>query len=169
MRDFNQNFKIHNANKVVDIFAAPAPCFCGVLIFCCMNFSKILFKVLTSKLGSAIIMTRKLGNRYGGTVMNKEEILEKAQAEKRDEREVFLSDKSIRWTYLAIVLLTGIFTVVRGFRDQASPDLLATLCLSVSVGHIYRYIKTKDKFYLLVGICSCIVGAGSAVQFFIGY
>ncbi len=101
--------------------------------------------------------------------MNKEEILAKAQAEKRDEREVFLSDKSIRWTFLALLLLTVIFTVIKEFRDQHSPDLIATFCLSVCVGHIYHYVKTKDKSNLIIGICSCVVGAGSAVQFFIGY
>ena len=101
--------------------------------------------------------------------MDKEEILAKAQAEKRDEMEVFINDKSIRWTYLVMVLAAGIFTIIRSIDDLPIMDLCATVCLSVAAGHIYRFIKTREKFYIIVGSIMTAMGIFAAVRFFMGY
>lgn len=100
--------------------------------------------------------------------MNKKEILAKAQAEKTDEREIFINDRSMRWTYLAMTLSAGIFTIVRGFHDLPIMDLCATVCLSVCAGHMYRFIKTKEKFNLIMAVAMLFFGTVSTVQFFMG-
>lgn len=101
--------------------------------------------------------------------MKKEEILAKAQAEKKDEMEVFISDKSMRWTYLVMVMAAGIFTIVRSFHDLPIMDLTATVSLSVCAGQLYRYIKTKEKFSLIMVIAMAIVAVISTVRFFMGH
>lgn len=43
--------------------------------------------------------------------MNKEEILKKVQFENKDEMELQIRDKSIKWNYLALV--ASIFAIIR--------------------------------------------------------
>ncbi|MCM1299673.1 MAG: DUF6442 family protein [Firmicutes bacterium] len=119
-------------------------------------------------------MTRKLGSRFRKSVkelyiMDKEEILAKAQAEKKDEMESFINDKSMRWTYLAMVLSAGIFTIVRSLRDLPIMDLTATVCLSVCAGQLYRYIKTREKFSLIMSVIMAVIAVISVIRFFMEY
>lgn len=100
--------------------------------------------------------------------MDKKEILQKAQAEKIDEREVFISDRSMRWTYIVMVLSAGIFTIVRSCQDLPIMDLCATVCFSVATGHIYRFVKTREKFNIIMGIAMLVIGAFATVRFFMG-
>lgn len=101
--------------------------------------------------------------------MNKKEILAKAQAEKIDEREAFIADKSLRWTFLVMALSAGIFTIVRSIQDLPIMDLCATVCLSVGAGHLYRFMKTKEKGYLITAAVTMFCGIVSAVRFFMGH
>lgn len=101
--------------------------------------------------------------------MKKEEILAKAQAERVDEREIFINDRSIKWTYLVMIISAGIFMIVRSTRDMPITDLCATVCLAVAAGNIYRSIKTKDKWYLIAGIVMAVSGIFTAVRFFMGH
>ena len=101
--------------------------------------------------------------------MKKEEILAKAQAEKVDERETFISDRSMRWTYLVMAVTAGIFMIVRSIRDMSVTDLCSVVCLSVSAGNIYRFVKTKEKWYLVAGIVMLAAGVFTAVRFFTGH
>lgn len=101
--------------------------------------------------------------------MKKEEILAKAQAEKVDERETFISDRSMRWTYLAMALTAGIFMIVRSIRDMNAPDLCSVVCFSAAAGNIYRYVKTKEKWSLFAGIALLAGGILTAVAFFMDY
>lgn len=100
--------------------------------------------------------------------MDKKEILEKAQAEKADEREVFINDRSMRWTYLVMTLSAGTFTIVRSCQDLPIMDLCATVCLSVGTGFLYRFVKNKQKFDLITGILMIFFGIVATVQFFMG-
>lgn len=100
--------------------------------------------------------------------MDKKEILEKAQAEKIDEREVFIADKSLRWTYIAMALAVGVFMIVRSIRDLPIADLCATICLSVGAGHLYRFVKTREKWYLIMTVAMLFFGTLSVVEFFLG-
>lgn len=101
--------------------------------------------------------------------MKKEEILAKAQAEKVDEREIFISDRSMRWTYLVMAVTAGIFMIVRSIRDMYAADLISVVCFSAAAGNIYRYVKTKEKWSLLAGIVLLAAGLFTAVAFFMDY
>lgn len=101
--------------------------------------------------------------------MKKEEILAKAQAEKVDERETFISDRSMRWTYLVMALSAGIFMIVRSIRDMYAADLCSVVFLSVAAGNIYCYVKTKEKWCLVAGIILFAAGIINAVMFFMHY
>lgn len=100
--------------------------------------------------------------------MNKKEILAKAREEKIDEREVFISDKSMRWTFLVMALSAGVFTIARSIQDLPVADLCATVCLSVGAGHFYRFIKTKEKSYLAMTAAMMFFGILSTIEFFLG-
>lgn len=54
--------------------------------------------------------------------MNREEILEKAKRENKDEREIFVRDQSMRWTYLAMVLSGAVFAFIRESNGQPMMD-----------------------------------------------
>lgn len=45
--------------------------------------------------------------------MDKKEILKQAQREGEDEREVQVRDKSLKWTYIAMVVVAAVFTFIR--------------------------------------------------------
>lgn len=101
--------------------------------------------------------------------MKKEEILEKARAEKIDERETFISDRSMKWTYLVMALTAGIFIIVRSIRDMYAADLCSVVCFSAAAGNIYRFVKTKERWSLVAGIILIAAGIFTAVTFFIDY
>lgn len=101
--------------------------------------------------------------------MKKEEILAKAQSEKIDEREVFINDRSMRWTYLVMAVTAGIFMIVRSIRDMYAADLCSVVCFSVAAGNIYRFVKTKEKWCLFSGILLLAAGIITAVTFFMDY
>ena len=92
----------------------------------------------------------------------------KAQAEKTDEREIFINDRSMRWTYLVMTLSAGTFTIVRSCQDLPIMDLCATVCLSVGTGSLYRFVKGRVKSDLIIGVVLIFLGLVSAVQFFMG-
>ncbi|MCM1060659.1 MAG: DUF6442 family protein [Eubacterium sp.] len=98
--------------------------------------------------------------------MDKAEILKKAREEKTDEGASFVRDRSVRWTYLALVLSAAAFALVKGVRGQPVTDLCATVCISVCAGHIYRYIKVRDRFYLIIAVIMALIGIAAAVGFF---
>ncbi|MBD5384777.1 MAG: hypothetical protein HDR72_07235 [Ruminococcaceae bacterium] len=101
--------------------------------------------------------------------MKKEEILAKAQAEKVDEREIFISDRSMRWTYLVMAVTAGIFMIARSIRDMYAADLISVVCFSAAAGNIYRYVKTKEKWSIFAGIVLLAAGLFSAAAFFMDY
>lgn len=117
-------------------------------------------------------MTIKLGktkNPKGAIAMNKEEILAKAQAEKKDEMESFITDRSMRWTYIVMVMSAGIFTIIRSLHDLPIMDLCCTVCFSVAAGHIYRFVKTREKFYIIIGLVMAVMGVFAGVRYFMGH
>lgn len=101
--------------------------------------------------------------------MNKEEILEKAKKEKQDEMVIQVRDKSITWTYIAMVLSAAVFAEIRASKGQPMMDLCVTVCVSVAVGQLYRYVKTKEKYCLLLGLITFFVGIAALVRFFQGH
>ena len=101
--------------------------------------------------------------------MQREEILKKAQEEKKDERELQIKDKSMMWSYFVMVLMASIFTYIRAEQGLPMMDLSATVCSSVCAAMMYRFIKTKGKIYLLIATITLIVAVVATVRFFMGH
>ena len=101
--------------------------------------------------------------------MNKEEILRKAQAENRDEREVQVKDKSITFSYVAMVVLAAIFTSIRAGQGLPMMDLCATVCGSVCAGMTYRYFKTKNSSCLMLALITFVVMIFAIIRFAMGH
>jgi hypothetical protein len=129
--------------------------------------NKTLQKVLTSILGNAIINANK--TCQGGRTMDKDEILKKAQAERMDEREIQVKDKSMMWSYIVMVLMAAIFSFIRSEQGLPMMDLTATVSASCCAATTYRFIKTKEKSYLFIALIMLIVAITSTVRFFMGH
>lgn len=101
--------------------------------------------------------------------MNREDILKKAQAEKKDERELQIRDKSMIFSYVAMVIAAGLFSVIRSEQGLPMMDLTATVSFSVSANFVYRFVKTKEKSYLFLSVVMIAVGIVSTIRFFMGH
>ncbi len=101
--------------------------------------------------------------------MRKEDILAKAQDENIDEMALQIRDKSIRWTYLVMVIVAAIFAFIRETNGQSIMDLCVTICASVVAGQLYRFIKSKDKYCLTLGVIALIVGIFALIRFCMGH
>lgn len=101
--------------------------------------------------------------------MNKEEILAKAKNENSDEMELQIRDKSMRWTYLTMVIIAAIFAFIRENHGQPMMDLCVTVCASVAVGQFYRFLKSKETYCLILGLIALLVGIFALVRFCMGY
>lgn len=84
--------------------------------------------------------------------MKKEEILEKSRGENQDERNETVRDKSLKWTLITMVVLSAVFAYLRGAAGQSMYDLTVVVCGSTSVSFLYRFFKTKETQFLVMGI-----------------
>ena len=100
--------------------------------------------------------------------MKKEDVLKKAQAEKSDEMEKLVRDRSAVWMALAMVIAAGFFVCV---REENAPimDLAATVCFSTAVCCIYRFIRLKSVYYLIMGIVLSAMTVFATVRVFQGH
>lgn len=101
--------------------------------------------------------------------MNKEEILRKAQNTHKDEREIQIKDKSMMWSYITMVIVAAIFSFIRSEKGLPIMDLTATVGFSVSANFIYRFVRTKEKRYLLLSAVLLCVGVISTIRFAMGH
>lgn len=103
--------------------------------------------------------------------MNREEILEKSRNEYKgkDEMERQIRDKSMLWTYLAMVIAAAVFSFIRGEQGYPVMDLCATVSISVCAGHFYRFIKRRERFSLLISCIMLIISIFAAVRFMMGH
>lgn len=101
--------------------------------------------------------------------MKKEDVLAKARAEKSDEMERLIQDKSMIWIILAMFVCLVVFSYTRWQRDMQTEDYTATLCISIAVGNFYRFAKAKNLHYLIQGIIFGVVGVLFAVIYFLKY
>jgi uncharacterized membrane-anchored protein len=101
--------------------------------------------------------------------MNKDEILKKAQAERNDEREIQVKDKSMMWSYIVMVLAAAIFSFIRSEQGLPMMDLPATVSASAFAAFAYRFIKTKEKAYLFLAVIALCVAIVATVRFFMGH
>lgn len=100
--------------------------------------------------------------------MKKDEILKKARAERSDEMEKAVSDRSAVWMVVAMALAAGFFVCMRG-EDAPIADLGATTSFSTAVCMIYRFIRLKKLYYLIAGIALAAVTVVLTVRFFQGH
>lgn len=99
----------------------------------------------------------ELGGNY---LMNKEEILAKSRKQ-GDEMEVQVKDKSFKWVLITMVALAALFAFIRAEQGYPMSDLTITVTGACFVGFIYRFIRTKDKFNLvlaMITLIGCIIG-----------
>ena len=101
--------------------------------------------------------------------MDKEEILRRSRNEKNDEMEKQVLNRSMRWTYLAMVLSAAVFTYIRDLNGQPMMDLCATVCISVFAGRIYCYLKMKDKFNLGMALIALAIAIFATIRFLMGH
>ena len=101
--------------------------------------------------------------------MERNEILTKAQAENKDERELQVKDKSITYSYIVMVLMAAVFTWIRAKQGLPMMDLCATVCGSVCAAMTYRFIKTKGKAYLMLAVITFLVMVMAIIRFAAGH
>ena len=101
--------------------------------------------------------------------MDREEILKKAQSEKKDEMVERTRDKAMKYTYEVLAFSAAVFAFFRGQKGQPVMDLCATVCYSIFAGRIYCYSKTKDRFDLIMAVVMIITAVFATVRFFMGH
>lgn len=101
--------------------------------------------------------------------MEREEILKIAQEEKKDERELQVKDKSMMWSYIVMVIMASVFSFIRSEQGLPMMDLCATVCGSVCASMTYRFIKTKNKEYLMITVIMLVTSIMAIIRFFMGH
>lgn len=101
--------------------------------------------------------------------MEREEILRKAQEEKKDERETQVKDKSMMWSYIVMVIMAALFSFIRSEQGLPMMDLSATVCGSVCATMTYRFIKTKNKEHLIIALITLASAVIATIRFFMGH
>jgi hypothetical protein len=107
----------------------------------------------------------------GGDFMTKEEILEKSRNENKrgDEMEKKILGDAMKYSYLAMILAAAIFAFIRAEKGYPIMDLPAVCCVSMFTNFMFRYVKTKEKFNLIMSLVMLAAAVISAVFFFMGH
>ncbi len=101
--------------------------------------------------------------------MTKEKVLRLAREEGKDEMALQARDRSMKWTYIVMVLCAAVFAVLRARQGLPVMDLCATVCYSVSAGFLYRYAKMREKNTLVLGVVQLMIGIAATVRYFGGH
>lgn len=103
--------------------------------------------------------------------MNKEEVLARSRKENEngDEMEKQVIAGSMKWTYVVMVLAAAVFSFIRSGQGYPIMDLTATVALSVAAGHIYRFVKCRERSSLIIACVMAAVSIFSTVRFFMGH
>lgn len=91
------------------------------------------------------------------------------KSEKKDERELWVKDKPMMWSYIVMVLAAAIFSFIRSEQGLPMMDLSATVSASVFAGMIYRFVKTKNKEHLIIALMMLCVAVMATIRFFMGH
>lgn len=97
--------------------------------------------------------------------MKKNEILEKARAEKSDEMEKFVQDKSLWCVFIVMVVCLIAFSIIRASNDERTNDLAVTVCSGVAAGNFYRFVKLRQKSYLFSAILLTVGAVTNLISF----
>lgn len=102
--------------------------------------------------------------------MTNEEILERSRNENKhgDEREKAILSNAIKVSFIVMVLSSAIFALIRSQQGYPMMDLTAVCCASTFANFIYRFIKTKEKSYLIIAIITLAAAIWATIRFFYG-
>lgn len=84
--------------------------------------------------------------------MNKEDLLRKARAENKDEREKEIEVSSFRAGWIGVSLIMLILIGLRWYFNESGTDIVMILLAQQSAGLFYQYVKLKNKKYLIAGL-----------------
>ena len=125
-------------------------------------------KNLTSVLDNVILRLQiKLGKE--DWIMERKEILKRAQDEKLDERELQVKDKSMMWSYIVMVIMASVFSFIRSEQGLPMMDLCATVSGSVCAAMTYRFIKTRNIEHLIISVIMFAIMIMAIVRFCMGH
>ncbi len=124
--------------------------------------------MLTSLLGSGILMPSKLVKLTGGYEMTKEELLAQSREENRgkpDERELQIYEKAGR---IGGVVGGVLSVLVAVFSRIVGIPILGLCAWSIYFSiygsmNLYTFVKTKDKYKLIQSVAGLLFGAACLV------
>ena len=102
-------------------------------------------------------------------IMERKEILKRAQDEKLDERELQVKDKSMMWSYIVMVIMASVFSFIRSEQGLPMMDLCAIVSGSVCAAMTYRFIKTRNKEHLIISVIMFATAIMAIVRFCMGH
>lgn len=100
--------------------------------------------------------------------MNIEENTKKTQVANKDYTELRVTNRSLKISYTAIVLIMAVFVFLRT-NHNTFIDFSTAVCGSVFAGMAYRFIKTKQVTCLVIALMSFIAMIVGIVRFTIGF
>ena len=101
--------------------------------------------------------------------MERKEILKRAQDENLDERELQVKDKSMKWSYIVMVIMASVFSFIRSEQGLPMMDLCATVSGSVCASMTYRFIKTRNIEHLIISVIMFAIMIMAIVRFCMGH
>ncbi len=95
--------------------------------------------------------------------MKKDDILKKAQFEKKDEREEYFKTKAFHAGWIGVTAVMLFLIIWRGIHNESASDILMILMAQIAAASFYQYTKMPEKkMYLWGGVLS-ILGLGLAL------
>lgn len=122
---------------------------------------------MTRKLGKFICKTSRYIPVSGrkAFIMDKNEILEKARSENKDEMEIFIMLKSMRLIFVLMEIFACFIAVNSAVNGKPWAVYLVIVNAPAGAGFLYRYIKIKKKFNLAMFIC-CVLATVCLLAFY---
>lgn len=103
--------------------------------------------------------------------MDNKEALRKAQAERKDEREVLETYKSMLDGEIAMLAASFALMLLKIFTDNVWYDVYAIMFAGMAGNHVYKGIKLGQKHEIILGIAAslgCLLAIAGAVCGYLG-
>ncbi len=81
--------------------------------------------------------------------MDRHEILKKARASKKDEREEQLENKSYKFSWFGVTFILVILMVFRFYQNQSATELVLIVLAQITFRAFYQFLKVKDTYHTL--------------------
>lgn len=89
--------------------------------------------------------------------MKKVDILKKAQAEQKDEREEEINTKAFRIGWMGVTAVMLLLLLLRSIINESAIDIVIIFMAQTAAASFYQYSKMRDKkIYLISGIVALI-------------